>query len=56
LLRHAAGKNPRLPSRVLFHIVAARYATTPMAVRDWPVADYLDACSFLGVTGGHRGE
>jgi hypothetical protein len=32
--------------------VAARYGTTPEAVRRWPADDFRDACHFLGVTGG----
>jgi hypothetical protein len=35
----------------MFHLVAARYGTTPEAVRSWPADDYLDACNFLKVTG-----
>jgi hypothetical protein len=44
---------------VLYHLVAARYATSPAAVRDWPMDDFLDAVAFLGVTAppaGHRHE
>jgi hypothetical protein len=40
-----------MPPRVLYHIVAARYATTPAVVRAWPADDFLDAIAFLGVTG-----
>jgi hypothetical protein len=50
MLRYTAGKPTRLPARVLVHLVAARYGTTPEAVREWPADDYLDACAFLGVT------
>lgn len=39
-----------IPDRLAFHVVAKAYGTTPEAVRDWPVDDYLDACAFL-VTG-----
>jgi hypothetical protein len=54
LLRYAAGTPTRLPFRVKVHLVAARYGATPSAVRQWPADDFLDACSFLGVTdGGH---
>jgi hypothetical protein len=38
--------------RVLYHVIAARYATTPAAVRAWPADDFLDALHFLGVTKG----
>ena len=41
-----------VPPRVLFHLVAARYGTTPEAVRGWPADDYFDAVAFLRVTGG----
>ena len=41
-----------VPPRVLFHIIAARYGTTPQAVREWPADDYLDAVNLLRVTGG----
>jgi hypothetical protein len=51
LLRYANGKPTRLPMRVLYHLVAARYATTPRAVRGWPADDFLDACELLEVTG-----
>lgn len=58
MVRLAAGKPVSLPPRVLFHLVAARYGTTPAAVRDWPMDDFLDAVAFLDVTGsgGHRHE
>lgn len=48
----AKGDSVTLPPRVLFHMVAARYGTTPERVRSWPADDFLDACAFLGVTGG----
>lgn len=50
-MRFAEGKPTRLPFRVLAHCVAARYGTTPEQVRGWPADDFVDACSFLGVTG-----
>jgi hypothetical protein len=50
MLRYTNGQPTRLPPRVLVHLVAARYGTTPEAVREWPADDYLDACAFLGVT------
>jgi hypothetical protein len=37
---------------VLYHVVAARYGTTPAAVRSWPVDDFLMATELLRVTGG----
>jgi hypothetical protein len=37
-------------------MVAARYGTTPEKVRDWPADDYLDAISFMGVTGERVGS
>lgn len=49
-MRYAAGEPATLPPRVWFHLVAARYGTTPAAVRDWPFDDFADACSFLRVT------
>jgi hypothetical protein len=52
MMRYAAGQPTKLPHRVLLHIVAARYGTTPEAVRDWPADDFLDAVAFLGVTDG----
>lgn len=55
--RAAAGERTRLPSRVMFHIVAATYGTTPAAVRAWPADDFLDAVAFLQLTapsGGRR--
>jgi len=36
-------------------MVAARYGTTPAAVRRWPVDDFLDACGFMVVTGDRQG-
>ena len=50
LLRYRDGKASRMPTRVLVHIVAARYGTTPDRVREWPADDFLDACNYLGVT------
>ncbi len=44
------GATVRLPVRAMIHVVAARYGVSPEAVREWPASDYLDACSFLGVT------
>lgn len=41
----------RIPPRLGSHLVAARYGTTPAAVREWPADDYLDALAFLSVTG-----
>lgn len=52
LKRAARGEPVRLPARILYHVVAARYGTTPDAVRSWPADDFADACSFLPVTGG----
>lgn len=39
-----------MPHRALVHMVAARYGTTPEAVREWPADDFLDACNFLPLT------
>ena len=50
MTRYADGQRVRFPQRVLVHMVAARYGTTPEAVRDWPADDYLDAIALLGVT------
>jgi len=50
LARAARGERARLPPRVLYHVVAARYGTTPEAVREWPYDDYADAIRFLEVT------
>ena len=51
MTRYREGERTVLPTRVLVHIVAARYGTTPAAVRDWPASDYCDAVAFLEVTG-----
>lgn len=51
LLRAAAGKPTMLPLRIQYHVVAARYGTTPEAVRGWPADDFTDAMAFLRVTG-----
>ena len=48
--RYTNGAPTALPARALVHMVAARYGTTPEAVRDWPADDYMDACAFLGLT------
>lgn len=48
--RYAQGTPTKLPPRVMVHMVAARYGTTPEAVRDWPADDYMDACNLLGIT------
>lgn len=52
MIRYQEGKAVRLPMRVKLHLVAARYATTPERVREWPADDFLDALAFLGVTSG----
>lgn len=51
-MKYREGKPTRFPYRVMVHMVAARYGTTPEAVRSWPADDFADACAFLGVTGG----
>jgi hypothetical protein len=51
LIRAAAGKPTTLPLRVQYHVIAARYGTTPDAVRQWPADDFTDAMAFLRVTG-----
>lgn len=56
ILRFAAGKSSTVPLRVWYHLIAARYSTTPDAVRLWPADDFTDACSFYGVTDGRRGS
>jgi hypothetical protein len=48
--RYARGTATVLPFRVRVHLVAAAYGQTPEAVRAWPADDFMDACSFLGVT------
>lgn len=46
------GERARVPPRLGYHLVAARYGTTPELVREtWPADDYLDALAFAGVTG-----
>jgi hypothetical protein len=52
LHRYGNGEQTRMPLRIRWHMVAARYGTTPEAVRNWPADDFIDACAFLGVTGG----
>jgi hypothetical protein len=54
MIRYSEGKATRLPTRVLYHVVAARYGTTPEAVRGWPADDFLDACWMLLVPGNGR--
>jgi len=49
-VRYREGTPTRLPPRVMVHLVAARYGTTPEAVRNWPADDFMDACNLLGVT------
>ena len=53
MARYQRGERTRLPFRVQVHLVAARYGTTPEAVRAWPAGDFRDALSFLAITGGH---
>lgn len=50
--RLANGDRTKVPYRLRVHLVAARYGTTPEQVREWPADDFMDACSFLEVTGG----
>jgi hypothetical protein len=45
------GDPATIPDRLAFHLIAARYGTTPAAVREWPADDYLDARAFLAATG-----
>ena len=52
LYRYGEGERTRMPLRVRYHMVAARYGTTPDKVREWPADDFMDAMAFLGVTGG----
>lgn len=52
LTKAARGEKVRLPLQVLYHAVAAAYGTTPMAVREWPADEFLEACEFLVVTRG----
>lgn len=47
----AKGDRAAVPFRLRVHLVAARYGTTPEAVRAWPADDFGDACKFLEVTG-----
>jgi hypothetical protein len=48
--KYANGEPTKLPLRLRYHLVAARYGTTPDKVREWPADDFADAVSFLGVT------
>lgn len=53
------GERAKIPQRVGLHLVAARYGTTPAAVREWPADDYMDALHFLTLTnpmGGGGGK
>jgi hypothetical protein len=51
LLRAAAGTPTRLPMWVITHLVAARYGTSPRAVREeWGAADVLEAAALLEFT------
>lgn len=50
IIRAADGKVTRLPPRVMYHVIAARYGQTPDQVRAWPADDYLDAIQMLPVT------
>lgn len=49
-MRYRAGNPTKLPTRVLVHIIAARYGQTPEQVREWPADDFMDACALLSVT------
>jgi hypothetical protein len=51
LYKYSQGERTVMPLRVQYHMVAARYGTTPDAVREWPADDFLDAIEFLAVTG-----
>lgn len=53
-MRYQDGQPVKFPTRVLVHMVAARYGTSPDEVRDWPADDFLDAVQFLGVTNGGK--
>lgn len=46
------GEQAVIPYRLAVHMVAARYGTTPVRVRDWPADDFSDAVNMLSVTGG----
>ena len=48
--RYVAGEAGSVPFRLGVHLVAARYGTSPAAVRDWPATDYLDAVAMLEAT------
>lgn len=50
LRRYAAGRRARVPFRFAVHLIAARYGTSPAAVRAWPAGDYLDALTMLPYT------
>ena len=52
IYRYGEGEQVRMPLRVRYHMVAARYGTTPEKVREWPADDFMDAMSFLSVTNG----
>ena len=45
------GERTGIPDRMAIHLVAARYGTTPAAVREWPADDFIDAWNLLGATG-----
>jgi hypothetical protein len=47
----ARGDRSAIPHQLGIHMVAARYGTTPAAVRQWPAIDYLEALAMLGATG-----
>lgn len=51
MLAVARGEGATLPFRLQVHIVAARYGTTPAAVRQWPASDFMDALAMLPATG-----
>lgn len=50
MLKFREGQPASFPPRVLFHLVAARYGTTPAAVREWPADDFATACELLGIS------
>lgn len=52
LYKMTKGEPTKVPLRISWHVIAARYGTTPADVREWPADDFIDALAFIGVTGG----
>lgn len=59
MLAFLEGEPTRLPYRVVRHVVAATYGTSPARVDRWPADDVLEAVKLLPMTrlvtfGGRR--